>query len=214
MVTDVKPNAAVDLTTVEAVKDFLSIDNTADDRVLQRLVTSCSFSAQNFLNRNLLSASYTEQYDGNGKRRLPVKQTPITAVSSLVINMPAFPWSYGQYQNAPGPMVGGTTVPLSPDGAQSQPGYDFDSNTIFLCGYTFAKGIQNVWVTYTAGYSAVPLDVEEAIVEWVADRYRFRGRVGEKSKALPQGGSVSYETGFLPDRVKGSLSNYKRQIPL
>jgi hypothetical protein len=187
------PAVVGDLTTLDAVKAFLGVVNTDDDQLLQRLITQCSASVGNYLNRNLLTASYTEQYDGNNNLRLMLPQTPVTAVTSLKIQ--------------------GQVIPQSSDGV-TIPGYDFDRYSVFLIGYVFYDGIQNIAVSYTAGYATVPYDVEEAVVEFVSDRYRLKGRIGEKSKSLPQGGSVSYDTAYMSDKVKGSLSNYKRLIPL
>lgn len=203
-----------DLTTILNVKDWLAITNDGDDRVLQRLISSCSLAANRFMNRVLLSNTYTESYDGNDNTRLMLREWPITAVASLNIYTPLFPWSYGYQSVPPGPAVGGTVIPVSPDGAQYQPGYSFDNLSIFVAGYKFVRGKQNVIVTYTAGYTAVPMNVEQAIIEWVADRFRLRSRIGEKSKAIPQGGSVTYETNHLPARVKNELLQYKRQIPV
>ncbi len=201
-----------DLTTLANVRQYLGVTNTDDDAILQRMLSACSTNCARFLGRNLLTQSYTETRDGNDSSRMLLKQTPVTAVASLNIYTPSFPWGFGilaQGNNTPP-----TQVPVSPDGAQYQPGFAFDEFSIYLSGYTFYRGVQNVIIAYTAGYTTTPFDIEEAVIEWIADRFKFRGRVGEKSKALPQGGSVSYELGFMPDRVKEALQLYKRQIPV
>jgi hypothetical protein len=188
------PVAIVDLTTLANVKSFMTITNTDDDALLQRLLTQVSGAVANYLNRNLLVQSYTERYDGNDAHRLCLRQSPITDVASLLIN--------------------GSSIPESTDGGIVLPGYAFDGFYIYLNGYQFYRGVQNVIVTYTAGFPSIPFDVEEAVIEMVSDRYKMKSRIGEKSKALQGGGSVSYDTDYMSDKVKGSLSNYRRMIPI
>lgn len=184
--------ATGDLTTLAGVKLFLGIQNDADDALLSSLISQISFAISNYTNRNLLSQSYVERYDGNSSSILMLRQHPITAVSALAIN--------------------GAAVSASPDGIAA--GYAFDGNYVFLTKAIFPKGIQNIQVSYTAGYASVPFDVAEAVTELVADRYRVRGRLGESSKSMAQGGSTSYDMSYMSDKVKGSLSNYRRMIPI
>jgi hypothetical protein len=204
---------AADLASLTNVKEWLGISNATDDRMLARLISSCSSMAYQFMNRAaLLSASYTETRDGNDSQRMVTRNYPITAVASVTIYTPAFPWGYGQL--AQGNNTPPSVIPLSPDGAQYQPGYAFDADTIILAGYRFARGRDNVIISYTAGFAVIPWDIEQAVIEWVSDRYRMRSRIGEKSKALPQGGSQSYDMSAIPDRVQAVLFNYKRVVPV
>ena len=183
--------AAGDLTTLADVKAYLSIAGSADDALLADLITKCSFAVGNYLNRNLLSQSYVERYDGQDGPLLMLRNTPVTAVTSLALNGVAL---------AP---TDGVTV-----------GYGLAPNYVYGVGLRFSRGIQNVAISYTAGYSAVPLDVAEAVVEFVSDRYRLRGRLGENTKSMPQGGSTSYDMSYMSKKVQGSLSNYRRMIPI
>ena len=58
-------------------------------------------------------------------------------------------------------------------------------------GYVFTRRAQNVVVTYTAGYDTVPPDIAQACIELVCQRYRERTRIGEVSKALGGGETVT-----------------------
>ena len=184
--------ATGDLTTIDAVKALLKITGTADDANIAHLVTRCSAVVANYLNRNLLAQTHTETYDGNASGRLSLRQTPITAVAAVAVN--------------------GISIPASPDGVLRD-GFTFDQNRLILVNRIFYRGIHNVSVTYTAGYASVPYDVEEAVIELVGDRLRMAPRLGEQSRSLPQGGSITYDMSFMSDRVQGVLSNYRRLIP-
>ena len=165
--------AAGDLTTLAVVKGYLpGIDalDTQFDALLERLITAVSAQFTNEVGRDLSSSSATETYNGHGGRRLTPKRWPITAVASLVVD--------------------GEAIAARPDVASD--GYVIDDETsIVLCGSWFATGTQNVVLTYTAGYTSIPTDVEQAVVKMVALQFRDRDRVGQSSRSM-QGESVSY----------------------
>jgi hypothetical protein len=138
---------------------------------------------------------------------LALRHYPITAVSSLVIN------------NAP--------IVASPDGVQS--GYTHDEYALKLIGVpvaypfgpgvygspaTFLRGFQNVTVSYSAGYAAAPFDLAEAAKEWCAFRYRARKWIGQTSKHLGTGETVSFSQKAMPDYVQEVISRYTRRIPV
>jgi hypothetical protein len=161
--------------------------------MLTDMIVQASAIIGNFLNRNLLSQTYTEKYSGVGMSSMMLRNWPITAVASLSIDTVA--------------------VPPSSDGVYNS-GFAFDANMLNLIGYQFTRGKNNVAVTYTAGYASLPEDVEQGCIDMVMANYKRLDREGLKSQALPQGGSVSYDTMLFPDYIKANLSNYKRQFPL
>lgn len=184
----------VALATLLQVKRTLRITNTDDDGLLTDILTGCSGVIGNYLNRNLWAQDYVaEKYNGVGSVTLMVRNWPINSITSLVID--------------------GITIPPSGDGV-NQSGYYFDNNQISLIGYTFTRGNMNVRLSYNAGYTVIPDDVVKGCIDMVIYNYRWLGRVGEKSKALPQGGSVTFEVALMPDQVKANLSNYRRMYPV
>jgi hypothetical protein len=197
------------LCNLSDVKNWLGLTNANDDQLLTTLIANVSQAALSFLRRaSLASASYTEKYDGTGTPTLALLNYPITAVSSLTIN--------------------NMTIQASPDGVVT--GYVFDDYTLKLIGLggawdlapafygtpeNFIKGFQNVAVSYTAGYASVPADISQALVEWCAFRYRARGWIGQKSKHLATGESVTFvDDNGMPEYVKHVLKHYKRRIPV
>lgn len=185
--------AAGDLTTVLKVKSFLGIENTTDDAKLADLVTRCSAAIATFLSRAIATTTFTEKYDGNGSDVLMLRNYPLASVSSLTVD--------------------GAAVTASADGLTNY-GFGLGDTYIFFVGGVFPRGRRNVAITYSAGFSSVPTDIEQACIEMVADRYKLPSRIGEKSKALPQGGSVSYDTEHMSAKVRGLLNPYKRVLPV
>jgi hypothetical protein len=179
--------AAGDLCTPADVQAFLSLAAGQDAALLQTLCTNASAFVLNFINRNLLSASYTETRNGNGGDRMPLYQWPITDVASVSID--------------------GVTVPLS-TGA-SAPGYVADDTTLYLRGYRFCQGVQNVVVSYTAGLASVPPDVAQACMEIVAVKYKRRTSIEVSGKTL-NGETISFTQSDMPAAAKTALGNYRR----
>jgi hypothetical protein len=89
----------------------------------------------------------------------------------------------------------------------------FSPTELALRGYVFTRRLQNVLVTYTAGFATAPPDIAQAAIELVALRYRERSRIGETSRALTGGETVTYSTRDMSDDVKLLLSQYRVVAP-
>ena len=190
-----------DLTTLADVKAWLQVGANpfpaTDDALLARLITAASRFIETWLNRQILSADWLEIRDGGGGRRLAFANFPVSAVLSLTIDglsiTPA---------PAPANVAGGFAA-----------GYTFTATELALRGYVFTRRPHNVVVTYTAGYPSVPADIAQACIELVCQRYRERSRIGEVSKALGGGETVTYSQKDLSDDVKTILSQYRAAAP-
>lgn len=63
-------------------------------------------------------------------------------------------------------------------------------------------------------YSYVPEDIEQVVIEEVGLAFRSRSRIGEASKALPNGGGTSsYLPRALSQLSRDALNNYRRVVP-
>jgi hypothetical protein len=182
--------ATGDLTTLANVKQYLGITSSNDDALIARLVSSASQYVQTWLNRTLVSTTYSEIRDGNSSYAMSPREYPITGVSSVTIDT--------------------VVVPLAADATKS--GYRFDSERVVLTDYSFAKGYQNVVINYTAGYATIPVEIEQATIEMIANVYRAKDRVGVSSKSIG-GESVSFFMGAMTDSIKTILNNYKQVAP-
>ena len=58
-------------------------DNTTTNAILQTLITACSDAIEKYCRRRFVSKSYDELYNGNGDRRLMLRQYPIQSVQSV-----------------------------------------------------------------------------------------------------------------------------------
>ena len=133
------------LVSLSDLKSWLDIAGTDDDMLLGRLITQISRAILNFIDRSaILPQAYTETYDGRGDVSIMLRQWPVTAISSCTIEGVVIP-----------------TAPALIAGAPAQPGYVLDNvsaappgmmQRLSLRGYLFTCGLQNVTVSYNAGY--------------------------------------------------------------
>src|SRR5579863_1128812 len=171
---------------------------SVDDALLTRLITAASQFIQGWLQRQIIAGDWIELRDGNGGQRLAFANVPVTQVLSLSIDGLVIP---------PAPAPGG-------NGGGFGAGYVFSPTELALRGYVFTRRLQNVVVTYTAGYATVPPDVAQACIELVAERYRERSRIGEVSKALMSGETVTFSQKDMSDAVKTWLQQYRAVAPV
>jgi len=183
--------ATGDLTTLANAKAYIPNAGTADDALLARMITGLSAFVVNWLNRNILTASYTETRDGYDTTRMMTLNYPITAVSAVTVN--------------------GSSIPLASGWPQN--GYGFDSASIVLMGYSFPRGFRNVTLAYTAGFATVPADIEQAVLEVLALRYKQRDRVGYNSKSLA-GETVAFTISDMEKSTITALRAYQMVVPI
>ncbi len=186
------PAAPDDLCTVADLKAWLPNQGNNDDTTLQSLITNGSLQVLTYLNRAHILASVigtiNETHDGNGSDRLLPRMFPIIGVSSVMID----------------------GVPIPQATAPIYPGFLFDARRVLLRGFTFNLGLQNVQVTYTAGYSSVPLDLKQAAVETFALAYRQRAHIGEKSNSMGGQVTMAFDMTDIPSRAMNVFAQYKR----
>jgi hypothetical protein len=188
-----------DLTTLADVKAWLQTGQDSfpgtDDVLLARLITAASQFIQIWLNRQIASADWRELRDGNGGQRLAFANFPVSAVLSLSID--------------------GLAIPASPPDGGFGAGYVFSPTELALRGYVFTRRAQNVAVTYTSGYPVTPPDIAQAAIELVCQRYRERTRIGEVSRALGGGETVTYSQLDMGEDVRLLLlSQYRALVPV
>ena len=151
------------------MKSWLSVAGASSDSILSRLITSVSSQIRGHLCRNpLVSQVWVERRCGRGNNSLVLRNWPVTSVSSVVIGGLIVPqsiqigggqgWTQGWY--------------LDPDNwAPPDAGRQA---VIRLRGFDFCCGVDNVVVTYTAGYLAT----ESSVVPATPFTYSIVGSAG------------------------------------
>ena len=269
-----------DLVALGAVKNWLGVTTDDDDALLAALISQISRGIYNYINRSfVLPTDVTEAYDGAGRDQLLLRNWPIGAVYSVVVDGNAIPpapmmvanvhrahgYVLEQSDDAPpgamqqlflrGPhvfrkgrqnivvsyragyeIVGeARAIPLSApftiDALAPYGGWAADTGVVYAGGaamiavlsapaqgqysvtagvYTFAAADAGAAVALSYGY--IPADLEQCALEWVADRYKYKDRIGMTSKSLGGQETVAYQNKATPDFVAQSLMNFRRII--
>ena len=175
-----------DLATLVDVKLWLGITGPADDAQLSRLITAVSASVVSYLGRSVVSDSYVETRNGHGRFTLALANLPIISVDAVTIN--------------------DIDIPERP--STTDVGFTFDEQLLYLAGYCFTRGRQNVVVEYTAGYDTAPVDLTQAVIDIVGLKYRGKDRIGETMKVLGNQ-NISFVRDTPPDILR-VLNQYRR----
>ncbi|HWF06363.1 MAG TPA: hypothetical protein VHA06_21925 [Candidatus Angelobacter sp.] len=181
-----------DLCTLADIKAWLPNQGNNDDVTLQSLITNASLQVLQYIDRpHILSSvlgALAENYDGNDSDRLLPRQFPIIAVTGVSID----------------------GVPLQQSTTPGTAGFLWDSRRILLRCFRFCRGLQNIQVSYTAGYTTVPLDLKQAAIEAFALAYRQRVRIGEKSNSMGGQVTIAYDMSDIPPRSMNIFNQYRR----
>ncbi len=187
------------LTNLADVKQALNLNTSTDyDELLETLTNAASKAIAAFCQRDFVSQSYTEYYDGTGTGDLVLNQRPIVTLTSVWEDSDREFGSDDLLTEADDDIVVDYTA-----GIISKIGSSILSDS----DATWSSGIQSVKVTYTAGYTTVPFDVQQACIETVMHWYNNRGRLGLSSMSLG-GVSVSFGKTALPEHVQAILAQH------
>jgi hypothetical protein len=171
-----------DLTTLENVRAYLSTIEATDqahDTLLARLIASASLEFERKIGWSVLAAPYTDLRDGDGGRTLWLAHAPVPRQA------PPPPVTIAD----DGVKVDGVVLPKRADPAGS--GWVADGGRVRLVGYAFARGTANVEIAYTCGYTVIPADIEQAVIEAVVLLFQRRKSGAANAMSLA-GGTVDF----------------------
>ncbi|MGH9541385.1 MAG: hypothetical protein ACRD2H_05845 [Terriglobales bacterium] len=201
----------IDLCTVADVQAYLppSTSPTNTAQIQDKITAASQYICTECAVASFASSTYTsEVYDGTGSPRLYLKNYPISAVSSLMVNGVAVLPSSG---------YGSPGYQFSDIGLILMPGTVLGPSTSLLSFGTsmFSEGIRNVTVSYTAGFITIPSDLNQAAIELVAAMLTESRNVNLRSvstAAAGAHGSTSFITAMcpVPPRAAKTIKNRTR----
>lgn len=173
-----------DLVDLADLKAWLDVQSSEDDDLLGRLITQISRTILTYLDRaSVLPSLHTETRDGGNETELMLQQWPVTSISALSIDGVAI----------------AAASPLMPGGARTS-GYVLEPASmappgrmqkLALRGKLFARGVQNVSISYQAGYQ---ISKESALVPLAAP---YAVTAEAPYGAWASDGAVAYADGTL-----------------
>jgi hypothetical protein len=193
------PVNALDLTTVAEFVATLGINspNQTQQDLFQRLISSASVFFQTCTNRIFVRTSYVENRNGTGTDKMAFRYPPVISVTSVSVD--------------------GTPIPPVPNSVS--PGYICDGSVLYLRGYKFFAGVQNVALSYQAGYSigAFPIDIVQCVIEMAGRKLKQFDRNGERlglDSQVTGGMQVNYTKDDLTSGIKAVIDQYARRAPI
>jgi uncharacterized phiE125 gp8 family phage protein len=188
------------LTTLATAKSHLSIspNDTAQDARVELFINAASQRIESITDRLLLDQGPIVEFQhGRRENILLLRQFPILTVTELWVD----------------------STHLFTDPLKLIPATDYgigdDLNSIVYYERVFPNGYQNIQVKYTAGYVAVPSDLELAclwLVEWF---YLHRGRQDMGRTTASKGDESVGILASMPPMIQEILLHYKRtEMPL
>jgi len=195
MAVALKANALI---SVVELDEILQI-TIGDADLSNTLINIASDFIDNFTNRKIISATYTDEaYDGNDDYNIYLKQYPVSAVTTLK--------SWDTYNNVAQYTFTEYTEYIN----------YLDEGYIYLRGKT-VHGHKNYRITYTAGYLLVdvPYDLKYACAQLAGLVYYNKGKSGIKSEKMGEY-SVTFDKGNIsiigipvPDDIAGIIKQYR-----
>lgn len=177
------------ITTIARVRRVLTLEasqSADDDALLTELINAVTERFERETGRALASAARTEKqvYRGRGKLIIP-SYYPVTAVATVTVD--------------------GTAVAAA--ASWTGTGWYLANDQIHLRGTTVEQG-SLVELAYTAGYTSVPQDLEQAACDLIALKFRERPFIGTSS-VNAAGYSISILPTVLPRDVQAVLESYR-----
>jgi uncharacterized phiE125 gp8 family phage protein len=171
------------------LKTYIGVTGSADDSLLSRLLESESTFFEAQCGRTFVTASYTEVRSGHGRTTMVPREDPIVSVTSVAVD--------------------GQTIPSA--SSYDAEGWRVFEGAIHLNGHAFTRGTGNVTLVYVAGFDPVPADVQQAVIELAALKYRDRRHIGKGAESMG-GMSVTYLPSLVPASVQAVIDAYRRII--
>lgn len=138
-------SSSFDLAQLADLKAWLDLQASDDDALLARLVTQTSRTILSYLDRPMiLPATYTETRDGGAETALILQQWPVVSITSCIVDGRSVPAAMPPDADGP-PGAGFALEPAQ----QAPPGR---MQQLALRGFCFRPGVQNIVITYRAGY--------------------------------------------------------------
>lgn len=102
-----------------------------------------------------------------------------------------------------------TGLPMTKvDSAPATGQYSVDNDGL----YTF--NVAQAGVSVLLSYSYVPDDVNQAVIELVGERYKYKDRIGFSNKSLGGQETVGFTANNVPTFIKELLNKYQRVVPV
>ena len=161
------------------------------NNLIDNLINAVSARFESYCDRKFKSRSYTEYLDGKGWSVIYPKQYPITEVTSI--------YDDGTWTWDASTLISGTEYRIKND------------NSIVFKSFSVGDYEQNLKLTYTAGYTTIPYDLENACINEVL---RAMGKIEnlELEEKRSNEYLLKYITNSFLTETRMTLDRYRRKV--
>lgn len=171
------------LCTVDEIKEFLDITKSSShDDLIDRLINVGTTFIENYCGRVFEETEYLAEYHDGGIRNLFVKNPPISSEADFNV------WSDPDRD-----FTSDDLIPSTDYGIYYNAGIaEFE--------YKLLTGKRSVKVQYTGGFSIIPADITQVVIELVGRKYKegIKAQSGVQTRTLPDGSAVYSLQSLLP----------------
>ena len=149
----------------------------------------------------------------SGRQNVQVTYTAGYQVSAEAATVPTTPYEvtaqapYGPWASDAGVTYASGVALIKVSGSPSAGQYAVASGV-----YTFAAADASAAVLISYGF--IPAAINNACIEWVAERYRYRSRIGQTSQTVAGQMTSAYSLKGMPDFIAASLDPYRAVVPV
>lgn len=190
------------IVTLADYKTALKITTDDEDAKISQYALEIDERLMAFLGYDIEEHEYTEElYDGNGSEYLFPNHVPVTVLTTLEVyegldSLNAETWTewtqgdeYTRLIKANGGLY------------------------IFIDGNVFPCGVQNIRLTYTAGYTSetLPQDIYGVCKELMILKYKGidKGNLGQSSTSIGMGSSATVSVELNEDDILKKIEHYR-----
>lgn len=148
-----------------------------------------------------------------GRQNVVIGYTAGYAVSAESATVPGAPGPYTVTAAAPfGPWAGDGGVVYASGTALSPVAASPATGQYNVSGGLYSFAAADAGASVLISYGFIPAAINNACIEWVAERYRYRTRVGQSAQTVQGQQTASYSLKDMPDFVRASLDPYRTVV--
>jgi hypothetical protein len=190
-----------DLTTLAIAKEYMRVSGIVEDTFIDRLITQSTAQIEQYLRRKVKErVNLIEFYDGTGTSHLILREFPITDLLEVNID-PLQTFGTATEVDVTQFIVRSDAegrISISPIG----------SNT----SARFPIGVKNVKVRYSAGFAAIPVNIQLACNKLVAVHFAKAREGADGIAAESLGGHAITWVDGLPADIVEMLREFRRTV--
>jgi len=180
---------ATAITTVAEFYQQISVDGSEDDALIQGLIDRETEMFTKYCEiESFFIGTYIEQHDGNATHNLFVKNYPVNSIAEIAVDSD---WLFAT------------------ESVIDTSDYKIVDDRYVAYKSLFSSGLQNIRITYTAGYSVIPVDIVAVMLQEIVKNYARRKEPDVVIKTLTDGSTHFTPSGLMPS-TKQVLDKYKK----